>query len=64
MFLVSMSCYTGLLIYATYYNCDPLSTKQIGKSDQLLPFYVMKIADDLPGLPGMFISGVFSAALR
>lgn len=59
-----MSCYSGLLIYATYHDCDPVSTQQIGKSDQLLPFYVINIAENLPGLPGMFISGVFSAALR
>ncbi|GLH02839.1 Protein of unknown function, partial [Gryllus bimaculatus] len=25
--LVSMSCYTGLVIYAMFYNCDPISTK-------------------------------------
>lgn len=59
-----MSCFTGLLIFATYYDCDPVSTKQISKSDQLLPYYVMKIAHEIPGLAGMFISGVFSAALR
>ncbi|GLV41355.1 brother of rumpel [Carabus blaptoides fortunei] len=61
--LVSMSCYAGLLIFATYYDCDPVTTKQISKSDQLLPYFVMRIASGIPGLSGMFISGVFSAAL-
>ncbi|CAD6208628.1 GSCOCG00010605001-RA-CDS [Cotesia congregata] len=62
--IVSLSCYTGILIYAAFYDCDPVVTKQINKADQLLPFYVMEIAQSIPGLPGLFVSGVFSAALR
>ncbi|KAK0176391.1 hypothetical protein PV328_000534 [Microctonus aethiopoides] len=61
--IVSLSCYTGIVIYATFYDCDPVTTKQIRKPDQLLPFFVMKISDSVPGLPGVFVSGVFSAAL-
>ncbi|KAK3908024.1 Sodium-coupled monocarboxylate transporter 2 [Frankliniella fusca] len=61
--LVSMSCYTGLLIFATFHDCDPVSAHVINKSDQLLPFYVMELAGAVPGLPGVFMSGVFSAAL-
>ncbi|XP_068084240.1 sodium-coupled monocarboxylate transporter 2 [Anabrus simplex] len=61
--IVTMSCYTGLVIYASFYDCDPVSTKSIGKADQLLPFFVMEISKNIPGLPGLFISGVFSAAL-
>lgn len=62
--IVSMSCYTGLVIYALFYDCDPITTKQINKPDQLLPYFVMNIAEWIPGLPGLFLSGVFSAALR
>ncbi|KAE8736781.1 hypothetical protein FOCC_FOCC017764 [Frankliniella occidentalis] len=61
--LVSMSCYTGLLIFATFHDCDPVSARVISKADQLLPFYVMELAGAVPGLPGVFMSGVFSAAL-
>jgi solute carrier family 5 (sodium-coupled monocarboxylate transporter), member 8/12 len=56
-------CYTGLLIYATYQNCDPLTTKLAQAKDQLLPLYVMDILGEYPGLPGLFVAGVFSAAL-
>lgn len=62
--LVSLSCYTGLVIYAAFHDCDPVTTKVISKSDQLLPYFVMKITSHVPALPGIFVSGVFSAALR
>lgn len=58
-----ISCFMGLLIYATYYNCDPLTTKAITRVDQLSAYYVMDIAKSIPGLPGLFIAGIFSAAL-
>ncbi|XP_076239427.1 sodium-coupled monocarboxylate transporter 1 [Calliopsis andreniformis] len=61
--IVSLSCYTGIVIFAAFHDCDPITTKQIRKPDQLLPFFVMKIADSIPGLPGLFVAGVFSAAL-
>lgn len=64
MTLVSMCCFMGLLIYAYYYKCDPITNGRIHKTDQLLPYFVMHIAADLPGMPGLFVSGVFSAALR
>ncbi|KAL0276708.1 UNVERIFIED_CONTAM: hypothetical protein PYX00_004221 [Menopon gallinae] len=61
--LNSVCCYTGLVIYAAFHDCDPVKTKTISKSDQLLPYFVMKIARHIPGLPGVFVAGVFSAAL-
>lgn len=63
MTLVSMCCYMGLVIYAAYNKCDPVTRGSIAKSDQLLPYFVMRIAGSVPGLPGLFVSGVFSAAL-
>ncbi|KAG8325417.1 hypothetical protein J6590_067866 [Homalodisca vitripennis] len=53
----------GLLLYATFHDCDPLATKMVKKSGQLLPYYVIQVAKDYPGLTGLFISGVLSAAL-
>ncbi|XP_078050253.1 sodium-coupled monocarboxylate transporter 2 isoform X1 [Augochlora pura] len=61
--IVSLCCYTGLVVFAAFHDCDPVKTKQIGKSDQLLPFYVMELSTSIPGLPGLFVACVFSAAL-
>ncbi|XP_018332183.1 sodium-coupled monocarboxylate transporter 1-like [Agrilus planipennis] len=59
----SLSVLTGLIIYTKYHNCDPLATKAVERSDQLLPYYVMDVAHHIPGLSGLFIAGIFSAAL-
>lgn len=60
---IATSVLTGNILYTKYYNCDPFLTKKINRSDQLLPHFVMEISKNLPGLPGIFIAGVFSAAL-
>ncbi|KAJ2954396.1 hypothetical protein O0L34_g2659 [Tuta absoluta] len=61
--IVSLCCYTGMVVYASFADCDPLATGAIRKSDQLLPYFVMTITGSIPALPGIFMSGVFSAAL-
>ncbi|XP_065354831.1 sodium-coupled monocarboxylate transporter 1 [Calliphora vicina] len=61
--LMALCSFNGLLIYATYKDCDPLTTKLAKARDQLLPLFVMRTLGDLPGLTGLFIAGVFSAAL-
>ncbi|XP_045779022.1 sodium-coupled monocarboxylate transporter 1-like isoform X2 [Maniola jurtina] len=55
--------YCGLLIYARFYDCDPLQTRLAKAKDQLLPLLVMDVLGGIPGLPGVFIAGIFSAAL-
>jgi sodium-coupled monocarboxylate transporter 8/12 len=61
--IITLCCYNGLLLYATYYDCDPLTTKLARAKDQMLPLLVMQTFNDLPGLSGFFIAGIFSAAL-
>lgn len=61
--MIFLCMYNGLLLYATYHDCDPLTTKLAKAKDQMVPLLVMEILKDMPGLPGLFIAGVFSAAL-
>uniref|UniRef100_A0A182K6Z5 Sodium-coupled monocarboxylate transporter 1 n=1 Tax=Anopheles christyi TaxID=43041 RepID=A0A182K6Z5_9DIPT len=60
---VSVCCYTGLLLYGKYYDCDPATVELVTTSDQLFPHYVMESVGHLRGMPGLFIAGVFGAAL-
>ncbi|XP_020798579.1 sodium-coupled monocarboxylate transporter 1 isoform X2 [Drosophila serrata] len=61
--LMAICLYNGLLLYATYYDCDPLTTKLAVAKDQLVPLLVVQSLSSFPGVPGMFVAGVFSAAL-
>ncbi|KAE8742305.1 hypothetical protein FOCC_FOCC012105 [Frankliniella occidentalis] len=58
-----LSCATGTLMYAYYFDCDPIAQKVVSHSDKMVPHFVMDVARDLPGLSGIFIAGVFSASL-
>lgn len=61
--IITFVVLTGLIMYAHYYECDPFTAGKITKHDQILPFYVMDVASTIPGLAGLFLSGIFSAAL-
>lgn len=52
-----------MLIYVEYKNCDPKAAGWITRDDQLYPLYVMQTVGHLPGISGLFIAGVFGAAL-
>ena len=60
------SVLTGIIIFASYFYCDPLhkAVQVVRKGDQLVPYFVMDVGRDWPGLSGLFVAGVFSAALR
>lgn len=59
-----VSSFGGLIIFTKYEACDPVKSGKIEKLDQILPLFVMDVASKVvPGLPGLFIAGIFSAAL-
>ncbi|KAF2898113.1 hypothetical protein ILUMI_08055 [Ignelater luminosus] len=55
--------FTGLIMYAKYHECDPLTVGHIKRSDQMLAYYVLDVAKQIPGISGLFVAGVFSTAL-
>lgn len=63
IFIKGASVFVGIIMYAKYEACDPVAAKQVEKIDQMLPYFVMEVAGKIPGLPGVFIAGIFSAAL-
>lgn len=54
---------TGLQMYARYETCDPFLAGITRKIDQVLPHFVTDVGSNVPGLPGLFIAGIFAAAL-
>ncbi|XP_042228144.1 sodium-dependent multivitamin transporter-like isoform X3 [Homarus americanus] len=54
---------TGLVLFATYAECDPLKAGLISSKDQILPFYVIDRLNTVPGLAGLFTACLFSGAL-
>ncbi|CAL4136182.1 unnamed protein product, partial [Meganyctiphanes norvegica] len=62
-FLMIMCAFGGMVIFAHYHDCDPLLNEQISKADQLMPLFVMDTLGKWPGVPGLFVAGIFSGAL-
>ncbi|XP_003704114.2 sodium-coupled monocarboxylate transporter 1 [Megachile rotundata] len=65
MLFISLCCWCGLVLIAWWSppKCDPRASGLITADDQLLPAYVMEIAGQLHGVPGLFVAGIFGAAL-
>nr|XP_039253945.1 sodium-coupled monocarboxylate transporter 2-like [Styela clava] len=55
--------FAGLFMYAYYAGCDPYSKQWVGATDQLMPYFVLEILHDYPGLPGIFVCSAFSGTL-
>ncbi|XP_043276409.1 putative sodium-dependent multivitamin transporter [Venturia canescens] len=57
------TCFSGLALYSKYSHCDPKMEGRITITDMLMPLYVMDTMSHLPGVPGLFVAGIFSAGL-
>ena len=65
-FLISMCCLTGLVLYANFADCDPLSPESmtdVKNPNQLLPYFVMLKFNTAILVPGLFLSSIFCASL-
>lgn len=64
LFVLMISCaFGGLVIFARYWDCDPISAGVVSSADQLMPLFVMDILGGWRGLPGLFVAGIFAGAL-
>ncbi|XP_069970064.1 sodium-coupled monocarboxylate transporter 1 isoform X2 [Penaeus vannamei] len=69
LFLLGMSLlwgvfYTsGLVAYALYKDCDPLTFGKIEKPDQIIPYMVTDKLNHLTGMPGLFVAAVYGGVL-
>ncbi|KAK3601824.1 hypothetical protein CHS0354_041741 [Potamilus streckersoni] len=61
--ITTLSVMVGVAMYAFYATCDPVSFGLVQRNDQLFPLLVMDTLGDLPGLPGLLLSCLFSGSL-
>uniref|UniRef100_A0A671YHU4 Solute carrier family 5 member 8 n=1 Tax=Sparus aurata TaxID=8175 RepID=A0A671YHU4_SPAAU len=58
------SVFAGMCLFSVYKDCDPWTAGQVSAPDQLMPYLVMDILRDYPGLPGLFVAAAYSGSLR
>ncbi|XP_058988274.1 sodium-coupled monocarboxylate transporter 2-like isoform X2 [Musca domestica] len=63
LIILLFNSFTGVIMFARYAGCDPILAGIVEKADKMVPFFVQDIVGHLRGMPGIFISCVFSAAL-
>nr|XP_061840649.1 sodium-coupled monocarboxylate transporter 1-like [Nerophis lumbriciformis] len=57
------SVLAGMCLYSLYRTCDPWTSGMVSAPDQLMPYLVMDILGDYPGLPGLFVAAAYSGSL-
>ncbi|XP_062852348.1 sodium-coupled monocarboxylate transporter 1 [Trichomycterus rosablanca] len=57
------SVFCGMCLYSIYKSCDPWTARKVSAPDQLMPYLVLDILKDYPGLPGLFVAAAYSGTL-
>ncbi|XP_055715889.1 sodium-coupled monocarboxylate transporter 2-like [Phlebotomus papatasi] len=63
LFFLAFALVTALVMYTYYETCDPLTSGQIYKADQILSLFVAEIGKNSWGLPGLFVAGIIAGSL-
>lgn len=59
----SVTALTGLVLYAFYASCDPISTGEVHADDEILPYFVIEVLGKFHGIPGVFVATLFCGTL-
>ncbi|XP_021344994.1 sodium-dependent multivitamin transporter-like isoform X2 [Mizuhopecten yessoensis] len=61
----SIATFEGLVAVAYFHSigCDPLATGQIKNPNQIIPYMVIWLFKDTPGMSGLFMASLFCASL-
>ncbi|XP_032597427.1 sodium-coupled monocarboxylate transporter 1-like [Drosophila grimshawi] len=63
LIITFFNSFAGIIMFARYFGCDPMLAGLVSKPDKMMPFFIQDIMGSLVGMPGLFISCVFSASL-
>ena len=61
--IMTLGFFTGLVLYANFFYCDPISNKDITSSNQLIGHFVVKNMYMIPGMSGFFLASLFCGSL-
>eukprot|EP00095_Tigriopus_kingsejongensis_P000170 maker-scaffold487_size158652-snap-gene-0.46 protein:Tk00170 transcript:maker-scaffold487_size158652-snap-gene-0.46-mRNA-1 annotation:"hypothetical protein CAPTEDRAFT_141957" len=61
--MVTLVSIIGLVLYTYYLECDPVLAGVVAKRDAVIPLFVLQEFANYYGVPGLFISCLFSGAL-
>lgn len=61
--IIGLAVLNGVVMFAYFENCDPVSEGRVMRKDQLFPLMIVDLLGDLPGLPGLLLACLFSGAL-
>ncbi|KYO17525.1 sodium-coupled monocarboxylate transporter 1 [Alligator mississippiensis] len=61
--ILTCAVFSGLALYSIYKDCDPWTAKKVSAPDQLMPYLVLDILRDFPGVPGLFVASAYSGTL-
>ncbi|KAK2834437.1 hypothetical protein Q7C36_015138 [Tachysurus vachellii] len=63
LLIVFCGVVSGLIMYTFYSRCDPWTAGYVSAPDQLMPYFVLEVLGNFPGLPGLYVSCAFSGSL-
>ncbi|XP_056425376.1 sodium-coupled monocarboxylate transporter 1-like isoform X1 [Hyla sarda] len=61
--ILACAVLSGLILFSIYKDCDPWTSKLVSAPDQLMPYLVLDILRDYPGVPGLFVACAYSGTL-
>ncbi|XP_073514775.1 sodium/iodide cotransporter [Phyllobates terribilis] len=61
--IVSSAVICGIIMFTFYVNCDPLLAGYVSAPDQYIPYFVLEIFEQYPGIPGLFLACAYSGTL-
>jgi len=53
-FAMLLTVTSGIVVFANYADCDPITLGLVSKKDQILPYFVLENLSATPGLVGLF----------
>ncbi|XP_041109855.1 sodium-coupled monocarboxylate transporter 1-like [Polyodon spathula] len=61
--ILACAVLAGLCLYSVYKDCDPWTAHTVSAPDQLMPYLVLDLLRDFPGVPGLFVACAYSGTL-